>query len=136
MQSVKSALRILKQGGAVLLAPEGTRSRTYQLQRAKDGAVILALRSNAQILPVGVTGTQRVKTHLLKLKRPPLTFSIGKPFRVEELTSNNSRPSRQEIGTMTTQMMCRLAAQLPPEYRGVYSNANLEAVNITRSGAG
>ncbi len=126
MNAVKLALRVLKRSGAVLLAPEGTRSPTCQMQPAKDGAVMLALRSNAQIVPIGVTGTHRVKAHWAKLKRPRIQLSVGKPFRLQSLSGNN-RLSRSELSAVTEQMMYRLAAQLPPEFRGVYSNVETAA---------
>ena len=121
MSAIKSALRILKQGGIILMAPEGTRSPSYQLQPAKDGATILALRSGAQVLPIGVTGTHRVKAHLQKLKRVPIHLSIGRPFWLQS-SEGNGRLSRDALPAATKQMMYRLAAQLPPEFRGVYGN--------------
>jgi 1-acyl-sn-glycerol-3-phosphate acyltransferase len=124
MNAVRSALRVLKQGEAVLLAPEGTRSPTYQMQPAKDGAVILALRGQAQIVPVAITGTHRVKAHWRKFRRPPIHCLVGKPFRLQS-SWGNGRPSRSEISIMTEQVMYRLAAQLPPEFRGVYSNVEV-----------
>ncbi len=121
MSAIKSALRILKQGGVILMAPEGTRSPTYQMQPAKDGATILALRSGAQVLPIGVTGTHRVKDYLRKLKRVPIQLSIGRPFWLQS-PAGDGRLSREALPIATKQMMYRLAAQLPPEFRGVYSN--------------
>lgn len=121
MNAVKSALRVLKKGQAILLAPEGTRSPTYQMQPAKDGAVILALRSQALIVPVAITGTHQIKAHWKAFKRPPIHCLVGKPFRLQP-SSDNGRPSRSEISAMTEQVMYRLAAQLPPEFRGVYSD--------------
>ena len=121
MNAIKLALRILRQGGVILMAPEGTRSPAYQLQTVKDGAAILAWRSGAQLLPIGVTGTHRVKAHWLKLKRAPVHLSIGQPFCLQSPGGHN-RVSREEMSAMTKQMMYRLAAQLPPEFRGVYSN--------------
>ena len=103
------------------MAPEGTRSSTSQLQPAKDGTATLALRSGAQILPVGVTGTHRVISHLKRFTRVPIHLSIGKPFKLQSSTGN-AKISREEMSAITTQMMYRLAAQLPPEFRGVYSN--------------
>lgn len=121
MYAVKCALRVLRSGGVVLLAPEGTRSPTYQMQPGKDGAAMLALRSGAPILPVGVTGAHRIKAHWLKLKRSPVHLSVGQPFRLQAPTDHR-RVSRTEMTAMTNEIMYRLAVQLPYEYRGVYSN--------------
>ncbi len=120
MNAVKYALRCLKNGDIVLMAPEGTRSRNYQLQPAKDGAAVLALRSGAPIVPVGVTGTHRAQVYWRRLQRPPVRLSVGRPFKVRFLDSDNGRPSRRELSEITTEIMYQLAAQLPPEFRGVY----------------
>lgn len=123
MNAIKHALQVLKRGEIILMAPEGTRSRTHQMQPARDGATMLALRSGAPIVPIGVTGTHWVKAHWLRLKRPPIRLSVGKPFRVQLPSSGNGRFSRQEISAITQEAMYRLAAQLPPEFRGVYGNS-------------
>lgn len=116
----KAALRVLKQGGAVLLAPEGTRNRSCQLQSGKDGAVMLALRTNAAIVPVGVTGTQLVESYWKRLRRAPIRLSIGKPFQLRP-AAGRERVQRGDIEAMTHEMMARLARQLPVEWRGVYA---------------
>ena len=121
LHAVKLALQVLKNGGAVLMAPEGTRSRNCQLQTGKAGAVTLALRANAAILPVGVTGTQQVETYWKRLKRAPVRLSVGPPFWLRPAAAH-LRPQRQELEAMTREMMYRLARQLPPECRGVYAN--------------
>ncbi len=119
VRAIKSVLRVLKNGGAILLAPEGTRSPTGQMQTGKDGAVMIALRSGATIVPVGITGTDQIEAHWIKLKRAPVQLSIGQPFR---LRLANERRHRPDMKAMTEEMMYRLAAQLPAEFRGVYRN--------------
>lgn len=119
MHAVKLALQVLKQGGAVLMAPEGTRSPTGQLQPAKDGAAMLALRSNAAILPVGVSGSEQWPHYWQRLHRPPVLVSVGPPFRLQ---SSSKRPSREEMTALTTALMYQLAAQLPPKYRGSFTD--------------
>jgi len=77
MRAIKQALQILKNEDAILIAPEGTRSHNRQLQPAKDGATMLALRSGALVVPVGITGTDQMKSHLKQLKRTPICIAIG-----------------------------------------------------------
>ena len=121
LSAVKTALQILKHDGLVLLAPEGTRSPTRQLQQGKEGVIMLALRSGASIVPVGVTGTHRLKTWWRQLKRAPVKVSVGKPFSLRP-SSTQRRVSRNEMAAMLQESMYRLAAQLPEEYRGIYSD--------------
>ena len=120
-RAIKLALSVLKNDGAVLLAPEGTRSRTYQMQSGKDGAAILALRSQAVVVPVAVIGAHRLREGWRRLKRPVVTVTIGSPF-ILQTPSGRRKPSREEISLLTGQMMYRLAELVPPDYRGVYRN--------------
>ena len=124
MGAIKSALRILKDGGVVLLAPEGTRSLDHQLRPGKDGATILALRSGAPIMPIGITGTHQLVACWKRLRRPAIHLSVGAPCYVQRPASGNSRPSREEISAITHEAMYRLAAQLPPDFRGAYGDVD------------
>ncbi len=130
INAVKMALSVLRKEGALLLAPEGTRSKDYKMQPAKDGAAMLALRGNAKILPIAITGTNEIKTHWTRLRRIPITLTVGTPFEVQ-LPNGRRRPSHDEMAMLTDQVMYRVAALLPPEYRGVYSNIeNIADTNL------
>jgi 1-acyl-sn-glycerol-3-phosphate acyltransferase len=131
IKAIKSALRILSDNGVVLLAPEGTRSPNHQLQSGKEGAALIALRSGASVVPIGITGTHRVNAHWKKLRRAPVFLSIGKPFRLCP-AATNGRAQRAQIKAMTRAMMFRLAAQLPPEFRGIYANLEVEAESFLK----
>ena len=119
--AIKTALQILRQNGVVLLAPEGTRSPACRLQPGKDGAVLLALRSNAPIVPVGVTGTEQVNRGWQRLKRAYVHLNVGPPFRL--CPPPGRKTTRADIEQMTHTVMGRLARQLPPEFRGVYHDS-------------
>jgi 1-acyl-sn-glycerol-3-phosphate acyltransferase len=117
--AIRSALRVLAEGESILLAPEGTRSPTYALQKGKEGAVFLALRSGVPIVPVGVTGTHQIKASWRRLRLPRVRLSVGAPFYLQP-----SRPENQRIerAAMIRETMYRLSAQLPDEYRGIYGD--------------
>jgi len=68
---------------------------------------------------VGITGTERLGS-VLRVFNPTgrIRMSIGEPF---ELPPIEGKPSKPEMEAITTMIMRRIAAQLPPEYRGVYS---------------
>jgi 1-acyl-sn-glycerol-3-phosphate acyltransferase len=119
-RAVRAALKVLKHNGAILMAPEGTRSPTYELQPGKEGAALIALRSEATIVPIGITGTHQIKANLTNLQRAPVRLVVGPPFRLRS-TSASGRVARTETAAMTQAIMHRLARQLPPEFRGVYS---------------
>lgn len=74
--SVSQALKILKSGGCIGLFPEGTRNRTEnKLMPFKYGAVAMAKKTNATIVPYAVVGTYKFRSKNLKIK-------FGKPFKV------------------------------------------------------
>ncbi len=72
------------------------------------------------------TGTPQIMAHMRKFRRPPICLSIGPPFRVQS-SSGTRRLSREALSLATEQMMYRLAAQLPLEFRGVYHEAKMSA---------
>ena len=59
ISAYKFAMNLLKTDGTLALFPEGTRSPTG-LKKAETGIVKLALASGAPILPVGITGTEKL----------------------------------------------------------------------------
>src|SRR5687767_5792960 len=65
----------LKQGGILVIAPEGTRSKTEALQEGKMGVAFLASKSGYPVLPVAVTGTEdrRVLENLKHFRRSKIT---------------------------------------------------------------
>ena len=60
VEAFRLAMRILEAGHVLLIFPEGTRSPTGALQEAKDGLAILALRTGAPIVPIGVNNSDAV----------------------------------------------------------------------------
>jgi 1-acyl-sn-glycerol-3-phosphate acyltransferase len=117
--SLREVFRRLKDDGLLGIAPEGTRSKTEALAPGKPGAAYLAARSQVPLIPVGVTGTEDrlVKHKLKRLQRLDITINIGEPFMLPPLPRKNREEFLQES---TDEIMCQIAALLPPEYRGVY----------------
>ena len=76
----KRALGILEKGQAIGLFPEGTRNKTKDfLLPFKFGAVSMAKKTDAYIVPVGITGDY-------KFRSKNLVTRIGKPFKVTDMT--------------------------------------------------
>ncbi|MGD0709443.1 MAG: lysophospholipid acyltransferase family protein [Anaerolineaceae bacterium] len=113
----RQASEALKHGQAVGISPEGTRSLDGQLQEGKPGAVLLALRSNVPIVPVGLTGTEHAIEDFKHLRIPHLVAHFGPAFTLPQL----GRDERMgELKRYTDEIMCRIAALLPEQYRGFY----------------
>jgi 1-acyl-sn-glycerol-3-phosphate acyltransferase len=118
-RALRQSFHVLHAGGVLLMAPEGTRSPTYSLQWGKEGMALIAARSGALIIPVAITGTQYAGQYWRRLRRVPVRIVIGEPFRLDAGGEQLRRPL---LRAMTDEAMYRLAAILPPEYRGVYGN--------------
>jgi 1-acyl-sn-glycerol-3-phosphate acyltransferase len=118
--AMRDALEQLRLGAIVGIAPEGTRSReTKGLLEGKQGAALMAARAAVPIVPVGIVGSDRINEHWLRLKRPPVTVRVGKPYTLPEIDRNNRQAW---LSRYTDEIMCRIAALLPPEYRGFYKD--------------
>lgn len=119
LQATRRALEVLHNSEVLLMAPEGTRSEECRLQPGHDGMTFLALRANAPVLPMAITGVKDVGSNLKGLRRTNVKVVIGKPFRFQ---SGEERVRRDVLHQMTEEAMYQLAAILPPEYQGVYSD--------------
>jgi 1-acyl-sn-glycerol-3-phosphate acyltransferase len=116
--ALEAAASWLREGKIFALAPEGTRSRDGRLQRGKTGAAYLAQLADVPLVPVAVIGTERAIYSLFRLRRPELTLRVGRPFR---LPPPSSAERSSELRRHTDEIMCRIAALLPPHNRGVYA---------------
>ena len=116
-EALRQAKRVLADGLALVMFPEATRSNDAQLQPAFSGSALIALRSGVPILPVGITGTEKIKGLSWILHRPVITVNIGHPFSLPPV---NSRLTKVEMAELTNLIMGRIAEILPPEYRGNY----------------
>jgi len=116
--ALSEALAVLERGEVLGIAPEGTRARgPYALQKGKTGTAYLAARANVPIVPVGLTGTEKVKDNLLHLRCSRLRAVVGKPFRLPE----GGALKREKLAEYTKMIMRRIAELLPQDYRGVYT---------------
>lgn len=125
VEALKRAVESLKTGKSVLIFPEGTRSRTGRLLRAKRGAGLIARRSGVPIVPIALTGTEQflpIDEKNMGGEKPHharVTVTIGQPFSVSDLEIG-SAVGEDERQAVADAMMRRVAALLPQEYRGEY----------------
>ena len=121
VEAFRLAERVLDAGHVLVVFPEGTRSPTGELQRPKDGLAMLALRTNATIVPIGLSNTDRVWPKGSAVPRPGghVTMRIGEPFRLDDaLPAGLDRKARKAAATDA--IMRRIAALLDERHRGVY----------------
>jgi len=119
-EAFRLARAVLEDGRVLGTFPEGTRSPTGALQRAKDGVTLLALRSGAPILPIGVIGTDRFWPRGRKLwgVGGRIGLRIGEPFVLERRVAADG--TKEPLEDVTTRLMLHIAELLPERHRGVY----------------
>ena len=121
IKCLRQADQILSQGLILVMFPEGTRSRSGQLQPALPGSALIAARSRVPILPVGIIGTERLRGITWLLRRPQITVNIGHPFSLPPV---NSRLTKAKLAEHADLIMSHIAELLPEGYQGDYRYEN------------
>lgn len=86
--ALKTVQRLLKEGRAVLLFPEGTRSEDGRVKTFKPGIGFLAMRNRVPVLPVYIQGAYQSLPRHKKLPRPArIRVLIGEPLKPEDFAS-------------------------------------------------
>jgi 1-acyl-sn-glycerol-3-phosphate acyltransferase len=121
LKAMRETIGRMKAGQVLVIAPEGTRSRTGALIEGKPGGSYLAAKLGYPIVPVAITGTpdRVILDHLKHFRRAPVTVTGGKLFSLSPLPAEGRDQVLQQY---TDEIMCRIAALLPEKYRGVYAN--------------
>ncbi len=97
LKAVKTSLKHLKEGGKLLVFPEGTRVRDGQQVEAKDGAALMATRTNSPLIPVYISE-----------KKPWFRWSyvvFGEPFYPQ---FQGRKPTAEELDATTKELMSRI----------------------------
>jgi 1-acyl-sn-glycerol-3-phosphate acyltransferase len=117
MGAYRAAKAVLERGGVVAIMPEGTRSFDGVLGDPKPGVSLLATRTGAAVLPVGISGTDAFLgrgRHFPRL-RSPIVLRVGRPFR---LVVPEGAERRAALSEADAELMRRIAALLEPRHRG------------------
>jgi len=130
LAAMQKSVELLKQGKMIAIAPEGTRSKDGQLQRGLPGTLLLALKSQAPILPIAHYGGENFWENLTHFRRTPFHVRVGQPFR---LVNVSQPPSKDERNQVMQEMMIRLAELLPSQYHGIYRGMDFSAHQYTET---
>ncbi|MBK7454889.1 MAG: 1-acyl-sn-glycerol-3-phosphate acyltransferase [Anaerolineales bacterium] len=119
--ALREILVRMQKGGLMVIAPEGTRSKTESLQEGKMGAAFLASKSGYPVLPIALTGTEDrgIITNLKRFRRSKIKAVAGDLFYIE-IPKGKGR--EEAMRNATDEIMCQIAAKLPESYRGFYKN--------------
>jgi 1-acyl-sn-glycerol-3-phosphate acyltransferase len=120
LATLDTALDVLGRGEAFGIYPEGTRSRDGRLYRGRTGVAHLALTAGAPVVPVGLTGTERLQPVGSRLPRVvPVTVRFGEP--IEVVGRYDGVPSGRARREVTDQIMAAIQALSGQEEAGVYN---------------
>ena len=100
MAALDTAAELLNDGRLVGIYPEGTRSRDGLLHRGHSGVAHLALMTEAPIIPVGLTSTERVQPIGSAVPKPfqgPVTVTFGRPLNPTDYRFGGNRKRRQQM---------------------------------------
>jgi 1-acyl-sn-glycerol-3-phosphate acyltransferase len=124
-EALRGCLAVLQSGGVLAVAPEGTRSHTAAMQRAKPGVAYMATRTDALLVPIAFWGVEKLG-EWKRLRRPTCNVVIGQPFRLPRPSGKLTTDALQELADS---IMVRIGLLLPQSYRGVYAEriASVEA---------
>jgi 1-acyl-sn-glycerol-3-phosphate acyltransferase len=118
--AILRAQRFLDQKGVLGIFPEGG-SWAKVLRPPRPGAALLAARTGAPILPIGLDGLTEMFANVRRGKRGKVTINIGKPFGPYNMDLRD-RSTRQQMEEIGHDIMRHIAQLLPLERQGFYSN--------------
>ncbi len=121
LKAMRKMIALMEAGKCLVIAPEGTRSRTGSLNEGKPGVTYLAARSGFPVVPVAITGTEDkvILGNVKRFRKSFITLTADKPFIVPPLPKVNRD---EALKTYTEDIMCHIAALLPERYRGIYAD--------------
>jgi 1-acyl-sn-glycerol-3-phosphate acyltransferase len=117
VEALETAMEVLADGGTVAIMPEGRPTRGA-LTSGKSGVAYLAWRSGARVWPLAIFGHDQIFYFWKRMRRVPVKIRSGKGF----ILDSNGGPEggyQQQADSI----MKAIAALMPPEYHGVYSEA-------------
>jgi 1-acyl-sn-glycerol-3-phosphate acyltransferase len=125
-KGLKAILDRLLAGGAIILFPEGTRTRDGQLQPARSGIGLTVIKSTAPVVPVRVFGTFEAYNRTMKFPKPcrRVVVKYGRPMLFERLRAEAKTCSKQRLKEIyqevADQIMSTIASLEPWEDRAQF----------------
>jgi 1-acyl-sn-glycerol-3-phosphate acyltransferase len=110
---------------------QGNLSRvSAELIQARSGVALIAVMSQARILPVALLGTEQILGNLRRLRRTSVTIQIGPVFGPLTIAPGVHGPARRrQLDVLTDQLMQAIAQLLPSAHRGYYRTEESMATN-------
>jgi 1-acyl-sn-glycerol-3-phosphate acyltransferase len=118
-KTLRRAMQVLTDSQALVIFPEGMRSQNGRLKPAFPGTALIARRSGAPIIPIGITGSEKLKGLSWLWHRPEITVNIGQAFTLPPV---NDKLTKEELASFTDVIMLRIAQLVPHRYHGHYAD--------------
>ncbi|MBI3853790.1 MAG: 1-acyl-sn-glycerol-3-phosphate acyltransferase [Verrucomicrobia bacterium] len=112
-KGLKAILDRLLAGGAIIVFPEGTRTRDGQLQPARSGIGLTVIKSSAPVVPVRVFGTYEAFGRHLHVPRPyRMTVKYGQPMMFGKLRAEAKTCSKARLKEIYQQVADEIMATI------------------------
>ena len=130
---LEAALGLLREGALFGIYPEGTRSPDGRLYRGRTGIGWLALNSGLPVIPVAMSGTDRVLPPGRRIPRmAKIRITVGKPLTFESYRDLPSAARQRRA--VTDEVMRSIQALSGQEYVPVYASVRKEELAAARNG--
>ena len=94
LKTILTGIDMVKNGTSLFIFPEGTRSKDGHMIPFKEGAMKLATKSKAPVIPIAMRGTSDIfESHLPFIKGSKVTMVVGKPIYIDELSPEDKKHS-------------------------------------------
>ncbi|NLL30460.1 MAG: 1-acyl-sn-glycerol-3-phosphate acyltransferase [Clostridiales bacterium] len=124
-EAITKIVKMVRGGENLLIFPEGTRSRTGAMIEGKKGILLIARLTKAEIVPIGMTGTEKLLPIAKdgdmggeKFNYADVNIKIGEPISLPKKDKDEAKHEYDD--RCMTYIMKSIANLLPEEYRGVY----------------
>ena len=117
--TVKESITALKNEEVLGIFPEGG-MKGFELAKAKPGAIYLSAMGHVQIVPIAIDGGNEAWEKIFHGVRSRIKINIGRPFGPFDIKGSKVE-KRNQIETISSELMCRIAALLPDNKHGVYA---------------
>jgi 1-acyl-sn-glycerol-3-phosphate acyltransferase len=91
LKTINTGIKQIKSGGAMVVFPEGTRSRGQGLLPFRSGALKLATQSGAPIVSIAITGSYDVFERTYRVQSVPVRVTFGPPINTADLSPEERR---------------------------------------------
>lgn len=111
VRGLTAAMEVLRAGHALILFPEGTRSRDGELHSAKPGVGMLAVNTGARILPCHIHGSDRSPWEwITRRTRPRVSFGPARTWQELAGADAGLEPGRALYQSVGDGVMREIAA--------------------------